>query len=769
MSVATRLARLFAPRTDGRSELACLDAPAEVVRDRFGFAHVYAAGLADALCVQGYVHAQDRLFQMEMIRRLGSGRLAELAGPRMLDLDRFVRRLRLRWAADREAAALDAGSAALVSAYCAGVSEYVHHGRVPLECRLARFRPAEWTPSDVFLVEKVLGLVLSVNWETELVRMRMASRLGEERARRLDPSLTDHAPDILPSALAGGAGGGGGLLRRLIGHGASNNWVVAGSRTDSGKPLLANDPHLHLAMPVLWHVQQLSWDGETVAGFTIPGIPLVVLGRNKHVAWGATAALLDTQDLFVERFDGGRYAADGAWMEPEVVREEIAVRGRREPAVEEIVVTRHGPVVASPDPESGEALALAWSAYEPGGTVDSLVGLARARDLDEAERALERYTGPPLSFVLGDDRGAIGYKAAGGPVPVRKEGEGLVPAPGAGSSHEWVGWIPPAELPRLRDPERGFIVTANNRVVGDGYPHFLRQEHMNGYRAQRIESLLESLAKVTVEDCRRIQVDLVSLPGLELAAIARTFEAEDPLERRALELLSSWDGVYAAESAAGAVFGVLMRRLQEEAYSELGDDLDYFLGQGQSEATVAFGLYERTRPYILEMLRTRDDSFFADARTWEGVFRTALAGTVRELGPDSGRWRWGALHQVLFEHAFNDLPGLGRIFSRGPFPAGGDTDTIWQMAWPVEKPYGPQCVGPSFRAVYDLADLDGNHVALATGQSGHLGSPHYDDFVEPWRRGELVPLVLTRQRVEELAESRLALGRARNSAPRAGV
>ena len=272
-----------------------------------------------------------------------------------------------------------------------------------------------------------------------------------------------------------------------------------------------------------------------------------------------------------------------------------------------------------------------------------------------------------------------------------------------------------------------------------------------------------------MEDCRRIQLDLVSLPGLELAEIARVFEADDPLERRALELLAGWDGDYGAAGAAGAVFGVLMRRLQQETYSELGDDLDYFLGRGRSEATAAFGLYERTRPHVLELLRSRDDSFFADGRTWDGVFRAALAGSVRDLGPDPERWRWGALHEVLFEHPFNEPPGLGRIFSRGPYPVGGDTDTIWQMAWPVEKPYGPQCIGPSFRAVYDLADLDGNQVVLATGQSGHLGSPHYDDFVERWRRGELVPLVLTRARLDELAESRLALVPGRNSASSAGV
>jgi penicillin amidase len=406
---------------------------------------------------------------------------------------------------------------------------------------------------------------------------------------------------------------------------------------------------------------------------------------------------------------------------------------------------------------TSEALALRWSAHEVGETAASVFDLAVATSVAEAESALARYWGPPLNFVLADVHGSIGYAMAGGPVPVRRRGDGSLPVPGRDTSFDWVGWVPPAELPRLRDPERGFVVTANNRIAGDDYGYVLGSDCMNGYRARRIEALLEELDRVTVEDCRRIQLDQVSLPGLELAAIAGTFEADDPLERRALELLAGWDGHYGPESAAGAVYGVLMRRLQEEAYSELGPDLLHFLGAGESEATAGYGFFERTRPAILQMLAARDASFFTDGRTWDGVFHKALAETVAELGADPAAWRWGKLHQVLFEHPFNELPVLGRLFSRGPFPAGGDNDTVWQMAWPADRPYGPRCVGPSMRAVYDMSDPDANHVALATGQSGQLGSPHYDDFVERWRNGELVPLALTRTRVDELAGDRLVL------------
>jgi penicillin amidase len=764
MSILRLLARRFAPRTDGAARLDCLAAPVDVIRDRHAFVHVYARSLDDALRAQGYVHAQDRLFQMELVRRLGRGRLAELAGPKLLDLDRFVRRLRIGWAADREAASLDPETSEKVAAYCDGVNAFLARGPRPLELRLARLRPEPWTAADVVLVGKVLAVSLSCNWETELARHRLAARLGVERMRRLDPAAVPHGPAIVSDRLARGAFSAAARLGDAFGRGGSNGWAVAGSRTATGRPLLANDPHLALALPAVWHVQHLEWDEGRVSGFTIAGAPGVVLGRTDGVAWGFTAAFVDVQDLFLERFEPGtrRYLAGSEWLEAEHVREVIRVRGRREPVVEDVLVTRHGPLVAGPDPETGEALALRWSAHEPGTTGRAFLELARAQSVEEAERAFFLFQGPPQNAVLADAGGTIAFRTIGGPVPVRSAGNGSLPAPGWDSSHEWTGWVPAEELPSARDPERGFLVTANNRIVDSGYPHELGADVMAGYRAARIEELLAARAEITVEDCRRIQLDQISLPGLELAAIAREISVDGPAARRALELLAAWDGDLGPASAAGELYCVLVRRLAEEAYAEAGTERDALLGAGRSEATAAWGFQGRVTPAVLGLLAGRDDAFFSDGRTWEEVFRTALAAALAELGSDPARWRWGRRHRLLLAHPLGELPFLGRLFDRGPFELGGDGDTVFQASWPAARPYGPRLVGPSMRAVYDLADPDGTWVALPGGQSGHPGSPHYDDLLPRWLGGELVQLPVTRPAVQAAASARLTLTPAGN-------
>ncbi|HET9545823.1 MAG TPA: penicillin acylase family protein, partial [Gaiellaceae bacterium] len=323
-----RLARRSLPQTEGELRLDCLDAPVEVVRDRHGIPHVYAGSRLDLVRAQGYVHAQDRLFQMDTLRRYAFGRLAELAGRRALELDRTARRLLLRQAAERDAAACDDGTRALVEGYCEGVNAFLAHGPLPLELRLLRVRPEPWTPLDVQAPAAVLALSLSGNWTLELLR----ARLGVERLARLAPAYPAGHPVHLDDALVAE-----GLARAPATEGASNAFALAGSRTASGRPLVANDPHLLLGIPSVWHVQHLEWDGGMCAGVTVPGAPAVVLGRNRRIAWGMTTAMVDTQDLFAVSLEDEAH---------EVVREPIRVRGRRAPVVEDVLVTGHGPVVA---------------------------------------------------------------------------------------------------------------------------------------------------------------------------------------------------------------------------------------------------------------------------------------------------------------------------------------------------------------------------------------------------------------------------------------
>jgi penicillin G amidase len=749
MSPLRRLALRSLPQTNGTLTLAGLDRPVEVIRDRFGFVHVYASSRHDLVRAQGFVHAQDRLFQMEMIRRFVSGRLSEVAGARTLDLDRLARRLRLRWAAEQGVKACDPETVSLLRAYCAGVNAFIARRRLPLEFRLGRIRPEPWTLVDALAPGQMFAVTLSGNWENEIARMRLVARVGEERARRLDPVYPDDHPVIVAARLEAPTAS----YRDWIGSGASNSWVVSGSRTANGKPILANDPHLLLGMPSIWHVQHVVWDEGEAAGFTVPGAPVVVLGRNKRVAWGLTTAMIDTQDLFVERFDPvdpQRYEVDGDWAKAEVVKEEIRVRGRRAAASEEVVVTRHGPVVAWVS-GTDEALALRWSSHEPGETTRSLLDLMTACDVAQADRALDRFAAPPHNVVLADVDGAIAFRLAGGPIPRRTDGDGSVPVPGWDSSHEWGDWIAQDELPRLRDPERGFIVTANNRIAADDYPHELPGEYLSGYRAGRIEALLDELDRVTLEDCRRIQLDVLSVPGLELAEIAREFSSEDRLEQHALDVLARWDGELGPESSGGAVYAALLDALEREVYCEATDDP---LVRVEPESLPG-GFFDRGRPALLRMLAARDNASLADGRTWDAVFQRALKNAARVLGPDPSAWRRGRDHRLRFAHAFDGIRGLSRVFSRGPYAVGGDTDTVRIMA-AAAGPSGSM-IGPSMRAVFDLGDPNGNAVMLSTGQSGHVASPHYDDLIPRWLAGELVPLALDRATVESLAEGRLVL------------
>ena len=747
-----RFVRRSLPQTEGAAVLSCLDAPVEVVRDRYGIPHIFARTRPDAARAQGFVHAQDRLFQMESLRRFAFGRLAELVGSRALEVDRVARRMRLRWAAERDAAACDAGVAAVVEAYCEGVNAFLERGPLPLELRLLRApRPEPWQPVDVQAPAQMFALALSGNWGAELARARIVARVGEDRMRRLEPGYPAGHPLVVPPAAPERGAAVGRTLRDRLGLGASNSFALAPSRTASGAPLLANDPHLLLGVPCVWHAQHVAWEGGEWAGFTVPGAPALILGRNRRVAWGMTTAMIDTQDLFVERVhphDPTRYEVDGAWVEGEVVREEIRVRGRRRPAVEEFLVTRHGPVVVDPEPGGEEALALAWSAHEQGETSRALLDLETAESVEEADRALDRFAAPPHNFTLADADGAIGYRLAGGPVPRRRGGNGSLPTPGWDTSLGWDGYVPPGELPRLRDPARGFVVSANNRICADErFPG----EYLSGYRARRLETLLGERADFTAEDCWSVLLDRLSLPGLELAEALRGLASGDPLEQRALALLAAWDGDLGPESEGGAVFGALMRGLEREAYDDAGTD-----PLGGDEDALPTGLFERARPAVIRAVAERDDSFFPDGVTAEAAVRAALAAAAHTLGADPALWRRGRFHRVRLAHGLDAVPGLRRIFSRGPYAVGGDADTVNVMAR-VSGVAPGSMIGPSMRAVYDLGDRDGTLVSLVPGQSGHPGSRHYDDLLPGWLRGEPVPLVMSRARVDALAEARLVL------------
>jgi penicillin amidase len=781
------------PRTAGRLALPGLSAPVEVIRDRWGVPHIYAHSFADLFMAQGFVHAQDRLWQMEFQRRLGHGQLAEVFGPIALDSDRFLRVLGFSRVARREAGLLAGEARAAVEAYVAGINAFItrNRTRLPIEFAIMRFRPRPWEPADVLVWGKVMALSLSENWKLEVLRARIVAAFGPERAAALDPRYPDDHPLAIPAEARYGPAFGARALAAAAATGrfapegggqGSNAWVVNGSRALGGKPLLADDPHLSITMPSIWYENHLSGGGIHVTGASFPGTPGVIIGHNERIAWGVTNVMADVQDLYIERFDPDdplRYQVPGGWARAEVVHEEIRVRGRAAPVIEAVRITRHGPIIdalvpgaahpaanGAPSPSAidrpafVEALAMRWTALEPGHILAAVLNLNRAHDWESFRAALADWTVPPQNFVYADVDGHIGY-ATGGAIPLRARGDGRLPVPGWTGEYEWTGVIPPDELPHVLDPAEGMLVTANNRIAAGGYPHPFEAEWLNGYRAARIRDLLARTPQHDATTFARIHSDVRSLPGLELAALAGRLPTLDATARRARDLLAGWDGELSVESVAGTLYARLRDKLLAAAYREVGDALGTTAGLGAFASRLGDEYLLRALPQVLRRAAARDDAWLPAGRTWDDVlaeaWQAALAELRAEFGEDVDAWRYGRWHQLTIRHALGSVPGLARLLNRGPFPRGGDPDTVCQ-AYTLREFVGPPFfVNPSYRQICDTGDWDRSYSIHPTGQSGHPASRHYDDLLQPWLEGRYHPMLWSRARVDEAAQARLTL------------
>ncbi len=786
-------ARRPLPCWSGKLIVPGLSAPVEVLRDRWGVPHVYARSSDDLFLTQGYLHAQDRLWQMELQRRTGHGQLAELFGPVALDTDRFVRVLGFGRIARQEAALLNDAERAAITAYCRGVNAFIaqHGRRLPLEFILLRHRPREWEAADVLVWGKIMALNLSVNWTAEVLRARIVAAVGAARAAALDPAYATHWPLTLPPGLDYAASLGTApttshqadaeLLGRQGGESGSNAWVVGGARTTSGGPLLANDPHLALQMPSLWYEMHLVGGDYAVAGATIPGTAGVVIGHNARIAWGVTNGMTDVQDLYVERFDpddpiGRRYEFRGAWEEAEVVRESIIVRDKprgRHTHTEtvEVRITRHGPLVNDLIPRAEEQsddtpLALRWTALAPGRLQSAVLAINRARDWAEFRAALVDWTVPPQNFVYADVAGHIGY-ALGGDLPVRAQGDGRLPLPGWIGEWEWTGTVPPAENPHALDPAEGFVATANNRIVGNNAAHPVIGEWATGYRVSRIRELLLRTPHHSVESFARIQTDRRSLPGLACIALARDGRLHappgDPVAADARAALAAWDGTLSADSIGGLVASVLCQRLLDRAYREIVGPLGTVTGLGAFASAPGNIYRQRALPNLLDRLLdpSADPGWFAAGDSPDAIIADAWAATVAALraawGDDIAHWRYGHAHRFTLRHPLGVNRVLARLFNRGPITTGGDGETVNMGGLNIGPTGLESYTAPSYRQILDPTDWDRSRAIHSTGQSGHPASPHYADFLPLWLTGEYHPLPWTRGAVEEATAHRLTL------------
>ena len=762
------------PQLDGVLEVPGLASPVEVWRDAWGVPHIQAENEKDLLLAQGYVQAQDRLWQMEMNRRLAAGRLSEIMGPKALTSDRWALTMGFHEAAQRELESYDDFHRELLQAYSRGVNACLEagRGRLPLEFRLSGCQPEPWQPVDSLAWAKVAAYSGGRNWQEEVVRALLVGRLGEDRAADLLGHDRAGTPLILSAAF--------GLRPDMAFEarnwqqpplGGSNAWIVHGSRTLRGLPLLANDLHLPVQVPSSWYEIHLSDDGLDVAGLALVGFPLVFVGHNQHLAWGAALANVDDQDIFYEKMNPrqqGEYLFQDHWLKAEHLTMEIKVKGEK-PVSHEIWITRHGPLINPVAPRLRllrQAMALKWAGREPGELLPALRLLNLAESRDDLEDAAGRWCEPALSLVYGDREGHIGYILAGR-VPTRAGGDAPGPYPGWSGEYEWTGYLDPADKPVLRDPDQGFIVAANNRLTRAGRLPYLGQDYDPGFRAARIDEVLAKNDQVTMDDCRELQMDITCQVSRDFLAALQNIDPSRLLDRRGYDLLSGWDLKMASDSAGAALFAVLIRCLMENTFrDELGDAADLFFGASWCPSEGP-NLFTGHSLVILDRLMEEPDGiWFDDIRTKEreGLLEVmtksldqATALVAEKLGQDTSRWAWGRLHQISFRHPLaGTRPGTGWL-SLGPFPGQGYNLTVMQSMVAESGGFELRGATAASRHLYTPEDWDLCQGGIVPGQSGLFGSPHYQDQVEPWLRGQGHAMPFSSQGVKEQSRHHLTL------------
>ncbi len=753
--------RTSLPRLDGTLALEGLKAPVEVLRDGNGIPYIRATSTHDAYFALGFVHAQDRLWQMEFNRRLGSGRLSEVLGQRTVELDRFMRTLGLYRLAQASFETLSQEAREATIAYSAGVNAYLeaHEGAWAPEYYLLRFRPEPWRPADSLTWGKLMALRLAGNWRHELLRARLSRRLSAEQIEDLWPPYPDDGPVTLGSLSPGspalaplrsltlGRAALDQLANRLpppsAPRSASNSWVLSAEHTDTGGPILANDPHLGFRAPNMWYLARITAPGLEIAGATVPGVPFHILGHNGHIAWGLTNTMSDTEDLFAERpdtNDPGRYLTPDGWAIFALSEEVIRVRGS-DPVTFTVRQTRHGPVLsdvmggAAETVANGDVLALAAAALRRDDrTTEAFFRLNLARNWQEFVAAMEHFHAPQQNVVYADTRGNIGFYAAGR-VPVRKRGQGLVPVPGWSGDYDWSGFIPFRDLPHALNPPSGRIVNANHKIAGNDYPYFLARDWAAPYRARRIHELLDRTGPHTSATTARIQGDVVSLAARELLPLMLSVAGVNEPARAALRLLEKWDGTMDRRRPEPLIFSAWLRELNRMVY---GDELGAYLNQ-----------FWDLRPLFIKSVLTHnrqwcDDILSAKTETCEERIGAALARALDDLsaahGPDLNEWRWGAAHVASFRHSiFKRIPLVGELADI-LVATDGDDFTVNRGTTHIRDRRAPfaQIHGPGLRAIYDLKNLDQSLFMQATGQSGNPLSDHYRDLIRRWRDLEYV-------------------------------
>ncbi|HTP01215.1 MAG TPA: penicillin acylase family protein, partial [Anaerolineales bacterium] len=641
--------------------------------------------------------------------------------------------------------------------------------------------PEPWAPADSLAWPKMMCWNLCVNWETEILRARLIARLGAEVAASLEPDVPQEWVRVVPpgvdySCIGSSALQHAAIAQRFTGPNGqdgigSNNWVLSGRRTTTRMPILANDMHLGMTAPAVWYENHLSGGDLHVTGVSFPGVPLVVAGHNEQLAWGYTNGFPDVQDLYMERLrrtPEGRteYEFQNQWFEAQVIREEIQVKGSQ-PVVEEVVVTRHGPIINSlvEGEEAESPLAMRWTALDNTQTVGTLLQMNRAASCEAFREALRSWTVPTQNVVYADRQGHIGYSFPGH-IPIRAKGNGAVPVPGWSGEYEWLGYVPYEELPHMFDPASGYIASANNRVVDSGYPYWVSPDFCVSGRASRIVQKIKERDTFSMDDVAAMQMEQVSIVARKIMHSLQDVHARDQGLEEVLRLFRDWDGHISATGPHSAIYEVFTHQLILNITTpRLGDLAVRYAGKGPNPV-LAWGTMftEHAREWLMMTLSDPESPWWEadDGRTRADLICEAMSETVailkKSCGPAIGDWAWGTIHTLTLGHPLGAVKPLDRIFNRGPYAIGGDGDTIWATGSSRFDLGEREIIGPPSRFIADLSDWNNSKGILVPGQSGHPASPHYDDNIAGHFNGEYHPMLFDRERVLSETASRLVLG-----------
>ena len=795
------LSRQSFPTVEGEMEVAGLDAPVEVVRDEWGIPHIYASNAHDLFFAQGYTHAQERFWQMDFWRHVGAARLSEMFGSSQVDTDIFLRSLRLVASTEEELAQMHSSVREILQWYADGVNAYLSQregAEVSLEYGiLALTNPGyeiePWTPINTLTWAKMMSWDLSGNMRTEIMRAVLSAGLPPERIAQLFPdypaghpviapdsqraesksSITAHIPPAAIPALIE-AGKAAEAVYALTGGGfegiGSNNWVIGGSLTESGMPILANDPHLPIQMPSIWTPIGLhctSGCDYQLVGFSFAGVPGVIIGHNDRIAWGVTNQAVDTQDLYIERVNPDNpdeYEVDGEWVPFDVKTEVIKVAGGEDVTFESRW-TRHGPVISGTFLEDGElddvksvdlpeeyVVALSWQSLHRSSIAEAVINLNQASNYEEFRVALSFWDIASQNVVYADLDGNIAYQATG-EIPIRASGDGSVPVPGWTSDYDWIGLVPYDALPSMLNPPRDYVATANQRVLEPGHLPFFGVEAAYGYRATRIEDMIAASSNHTVASSQAMQLDSRDGGAAAVISFLLALDAgDDPVVAEVQSILSGWStGEEAfqarADSTGAAVYNAVWRHILANTFH---DDLpeDYWPGGG-----------DRFFEVMKALLESPDDAYWDDARTGgvetrDDILRQSILDGYAELtalaGSDSSRWTWGGIHVARFVNQTlgkSGIPPIEWLFNRtAPRRVGGGTAIVNAVGWDASESYEATGI-PSMRMVVDMSDFSNSFFVNATGTSGHAFHPHYDDMITLWADGGYATMYWERQAI----------------------